>query len=92
MKVSQNTLNDIVSKMRIALNHLDHKNSLYVDNKRNLWNLWLWIVAEVSCEDNSGRFKGRGRLFRHNRDFNMYPDNTDDAAMTTALKAAIKKV
>ena len=94
MKATNTTIQDIGSKM-MKMAQTKYKNiDMREVKKANLWHFWHAIYQEVAYDDSHPRFQGEGRerVFPHQPDYNLYPDNTNDASMQTALQAAFLKV
>lgn len=63
-----------------------------VKTDTHLWQLWHWIHAETSYDDSHPRFRSHARQFTYEPGFQLYPDGTNDASMTTALRWAISQI
>lgn len=88
MKVPKETIEKIAGYMRVIAAGRDMPPNM---PDAGLWNLWHAIVNEHRADDTHPRFKHRDRRFPLDRDFELYPHNTNDDTMTTALRAAYKQ-
>lgn len=62
-----------------------------VKTDAHLWQLWQWVHAETNYDDSHPRFRSHARQFHYDPSFPLYPDGTNDASMTTALRWAISQ-
>ena len=93
MKASPDTVTQIAKDMATALATigLDYECLVGQTGHRldsNLWDLWHWIHAHKSYTSDHPLFAQRGRAFELDTTHELYPDDTDDNSMSTALRAA----
>jgi hypothetical protein len=87
MKASKSTISEIANKIIIVCNHFD-LNLCEKPTVGELWRYWHWIHEEIAYADDHPRFEKRVRLLSYDHSHTLYPDNTNDKTMTTALRAA----
>jgi hypothetical protein len=98
MKASPATVKMIADNMRaylgarfpLALEQVKANPSKVSDC--DLFSLWAQVGNEIRFDDTHPRFDGRARVFPHNFDFPIYPDDTNDTTLKTALRAALKLI
>lgn len=93
MKVSKEKVQEIAEKMRVVMDHFKwSKEKLSPPTNILLWQFWNYIFQETAYDDSHPKFKGRKRLFNYDPNYSLYPEETNDDTMFTALKAAWKLV
>ena len=91
MKATKQTISTMRKLMREALAfHNVAPDAVVTDAHR--WQLWSWICAEVKSSDDHPRFINRARLFPHDFDFPIYPNDMNDDTLKTALRCAMRGV
>lgn len=98
MKASPATVKMIADNMRV---YLAARFPLVLDaikadiskvSTAEMWTVWHHVTDEIRFDDSHPRFHGRARVLPYNFDFPLYPDNTNDATLETALRAALKQL
>lgn len=90
MKAKPQTVALIAERFAVVLRSKNLKASDVQRTERDLWNLWNYVVGETAFSDSHPRFEGRTRLFPYDPTFPLYPDDTNDATLLTALSRAIE--
>ena len=91
MKASKETVIKISEQILHVLNHFGLDIELLNNSSAtSMWRMWHWIHEEISYSEDHPRFEGRERIFEHDFNHELYPDDTNDKTMTTALRDAFK--
>ena len=96
MKVKPDTLNMMVDNIR---NYLTARFPSVLEDIKNkkgdiktfeMWTIWHHICDEKRFDDSHPRFNNRKRVLDFDWHFSLYPDNTNDVTLETALKKVFK--
>lgn len=96
MKVKPETLKMMAENIRTYLSARfpavleDIKKDPSKVSTAEMWTIWHHITDEIRFSDDHPRFQNRKRIFNFNFDFPLYPDDTNDATLETALKKVMK--
>ena len=97
MKITKGVFNDMVAKMRIMVNFIGRdicEQSFHNNPVGCAFNIWSMVYFSVNYPDkNPNVRKVRGvRLFVHDDSFELYPCNTNDDTLQTAVVKAVKQI
>ena len=70
--------------------HFNRIDAHQVTKLSHMWQLWHWVHQESAYTDDHPRFNSHPRQFPHEFGFPLYPDNTNDATLSTGLRAVAK--
>jgi len=96
MKAKSETIKMIVENIRVYLNARFPEVLKEIQDKKgevstsNMWTIWHHICDEKRFDDNHPRFKDRKRVLEFDWHFPLYPDDTNDVTLETALKKVFK--
>lgn len=96
MKATTQTVQSIGEKMRVILSSRFPAvfEAIKADpasvTTAELWTIWYAVFDEVKNDDTHPRFRNRSRVLPFDPTFAAYPDDTNDATLETALRAALR--
>jgi len=93
MKVTKEVREQMKSDIKTVLDFYLPNYPNYLDlSVRDYYTIWSWVWMNKKYDDSNGnvRFtKDGNRLFEYNPDFEIYPCNTNDKTLETALKSIL---
>ena len=105
MKVQFNTLQAMRRDLKVVVDFLesgrsnpelqDDLHSAYaVKPTQVAWRLWhiVFCNRQYPCDNPNVFFVGHGRLLSYDPNFQMYPDDTNDKTLETALDKVCKEI
>lgn len=89
MKVDKKTLIEISKKFKLVIKHFK-LDIVEKPTDTDLWRMWHWIHEEIAYDNSHPRFDDHKRIFEYDPNHSLYPCDTNDKTMTTALRKAYK--